>query len=968
MAGLGFPLLCVLVSGFAGLVYQVTWQKYLSIYLGSHAQATALVLCVFFTSLCLGYQLIGKWAHLFRHKFLLYGLLEWLIGVWCLLSPRFFNLLENVFPIYAHNSLLDWAGQLGFSFLFLGPPTFLMGGTIPVLTQALSSHFNMSHKIHSWVYAINTVGAFAGTLAGGFYFLPTWGLELTLVLTSGLNILVGFACYFLFKRHPKLYEGLEPEPVQGEGAALPPPSEDQGLRLPLLSLAFLSGFYVFGFEVIIIRMAGLSIGSTAYTYSIVVASFVAAIALGSFAVAAMPARPKVSLIVFLQSLMFLGGVSIYTMIPHWPEWVQRIRFLVQPAHINFYPYWLIVFGALFLVLVVPVGLWGMNLPLLFHFLKNSKTHLARTVGHIYALNSLGCAAGALVGGYWMFSLLTQYQTDPQQAVVDSVFKLNLVCMVLAMPLVVQLYAGYSRRARLLHAWPVLALCLVWALPEWDPNHFTPGKFLRAYAPVKGISIKELNAQVQKNEKLLFYHSGPNTATSVTEDTNGARSIYVNGKPDSSTNGDHNTRALAPLLTLSVAPNTKEVFIAGLGAGLSVAVAHQFKSVEHITVGEIAQGVVKALPYFDKWNYDLTKEKNKKYSIHVQDAYKLLLGRENSFDAVIIEPSNPWVTGVEKLYSKEFYQAVRKALKDDGVFAQWFPTFSMSEHVLRTIFNNFVQEFPYVSVWFAGGSSALTILAHKKDLGLSVERLEERFNEAPEVFKKYSLPDAKAILRNQFVPNMSLKAMLVNFLDLHTLRRPVLSYEAGKDWFAGHSTPIDFVLQKHAKIPVDSQNPQDQYYYERLGLHKDKDFLEKSVRHYFGIRQQGLSTAARLRVYLALYDPKSPLVGARENDLKAYTYVSQLADEAPTFDKDMDFVQNLNYMVHVHKRLVHWRLPASLDRVKSIFGDLTSKCQSAYEDKEKQGKCLKLVEVLEKFSTHERDLAGERLGHTSASTR
>ena len=92
----------VFLSGFTGLVYQVTWQRYLAYHLGSNALATTLVLTVFFLFLSLGYFAIGRWSHLFvRNKLFLYGILEGLIGAYCLLSPVLFRLLAESFSFHS---------------------------------------------------------------------------------------------------------------------------------------------------------------------------------------------------------------------------------------------------------------------------------------------------------------------------------------------------------------------------------------------------------------------------------------------------------------------------------------------------------------------------------------------------------------------------------------------------------------------------------------------------------------------------------------------------------------------------------------------------------------------------------------------------------------------------------------------------------------------------------------------------
>jgi spermidine synthase len=172
------PLVLALtvVTGFTGLAYEVTWQKYLSILLGAYSEATAAVLGLFLGGLSLGYWLFGaltrslvargresgRPAPLLR----VYGAVEAGIGAPCLLFPRYFALVRG-----ASVSLPTGAGPLAFAVdvalaaLSIVPPATLMGGTIPILTQALARSLADATRVHALVYASNTAGAFAGTLA-----------------------------------------------------------------------------------------------------------------------------------------------------------------------------------------------------------------------------------------------------------------------------------------------------------------------------------------------------------------------------------------------------------------------------------------------------------------------------------------------------------------------------------------------------------------------------------------------------------------------------------------------------------------------------------------------------------------------------------------------------------------------------------------------------------------------------------
>ena len=52
----GAAIFLTVLTGFTGLVYEVTWQKYLATLLGSHSEATAAVLGIFLGGLAVGYR------------------------------------------------------------------------------------------------------------------------------------------------------------------------------------------------------------------------------------------------------------------------------------------------------------------------------------------------------------------------------------------------------------------------------------------------------------------------------------------------------------------------------------------------------------------------------------------------------------------------------------------------------------------------------------------------------------------------------------------------------------------------------------------------------------------------------------------------------------------------------------------------------------------------------------------------
>ncbi len=782
-----FILFIVFLSGLTGLIYQVTWQKYLSIYLGSHSLSASLTLSCFFLFLALGYQIIGKSGHkLGKNKIRTYAYLEGFIGVFAIMSPAIFDFFYQIWPSYPSISIGHFLSSAFFALILIGLPTFLMGGTIPLLTQGLSKELEASHRVHAWVYGVNTLGAFIGTMLGGFFLLEFLGLSQSLNLTGMLNCIICLVLIVFCKYSKRDFQGFAP----GEG------KKNKGYNYILLSLAFLSGAISFGLENLIIRMAGISIGSSNYTYTVIVGAFVCSIALGS--ILAAKVKNKVGLWWLLVSQLFiLTSVSFFTfIIPSWPRIFMRVRFLFANSEINFVPYWVSVFFVFFIIVLIPVVFLGMTLPLLFQQLKSKNEHLNRTAGIMYAINSIGAAVGSIFLGYIAF-----FWMDAQE-----VLKLIGSLTVLSCILVINLFERKNKK--FVFVLPILLFVILFFLPKWKDYSFVPNRFFSSSVTPKTrqdyqMIVDKFEIESPRDTKILYSDFGVNTYTVVTEDLKGDRTVFVNGKPDAATNGDQFTRALTALIPLTLAKNNQDIFIVGLGSGLSAGIAASFPGNKSVKVTEIASGVIKALPYFDKWNFDL-KSNRKKITILNDDAYKVLINEDKKYDLIFSEPSNTWVTGVEKIYTLEFLKQASSKLKEDGIYSQWFPLFSMTEQGFLSVLYNFKKSFKYVSLWSALGSASV-IIASNSPIDVTPENLMMKSQGAEEIYKTVGIKDGLSLLYHQLLPDAAVTDLANGSHLIHSLYHPTLAYQSGRAFFlSGFINPEElankyFVYSKNEKL-------------------------------------------------------------------------------------------------------------------------------------------------------------------------
>src|SRR5215831_12993710 len=261
------------LTGFSGLVYEVAWQKYLATLLGSHSEATAAVLALFLGGLSLGYSLFGRItlravARAAERRsaprlLLLYGCVEAGIGAHALLFPLLFRAVSALsFAIPHRAGGIGFALDVALSAVLILPPTILMGGTIPVLTQALARSLSDATRTHAFVYAFNTAGAFLGALAAALVLIPWLGLEKVVLAMGAVNLAAGgtFAALGLRRRDAPELAASAPGPA--------PPIGDYA------AVAMLIGFAAITLETVLIRVGGLAVGASNFTFAMVVASFV----------------------------------------------------------------------------------------------------------------------------------------------------------------------------------------------------------------------------------------------------------------------------------------------------------------------------------------------------------------------------------------------------------------------------------------------------------------------------------------------------------------------------------------------------------------------------------------------------------------------------------------------------------------------------------------------------------------------
>lgn len=699
-----------LLTGVSGLIYQVVWQKYLTFVVGSESRSVALVVAVFLAGLAGGYRFWGKYTQHVRERAALlrmYGAIEIAIGVYAALFPLWLSVLRSI----SHHTPGWVLTDLLITIAAVGLPTFCMGSTIPLLVSVVPETAEEVHHAHARIYGINTLGACVGSFGASFLLIPTIGLPGSLWLGCALNLVVGGL--FLTNR----LDGslADKAPIETIANRFSPGT--------LYLYTLVTGAVTLSLEVLVVRVMNLTVGPGPHNFAIVVGVFILGLAIGSLSVGR---RMSVGMLYGALCVVIAYLIVVYFSIPFWPYWLSNARALLTEVPAAYWLYTAITTGFLTLILLPFLVPLGFMLPLVYALLPKNTEDYGRKCGWLYFWNTVGTALGAVVLSHLLLEVLD----------LDGVFRVVLALLgLLGLRLCMQ-----ERRV----APAIVAVAGVACLfaPAWNRDSHYEGLF-------RGRSVNSFNFQGWFRtprlapEDVRFFDDGPDATVAVMhyerapdDDPSGRFAAHgtfegyglaINGKGDGDTVGDYSTITLAAMIPYLHAParGDLEAAVIGLGTGITAAVLAGAEDVAHVTTAEISSTLVEALPEFRSENHDLTNEP--KADIVPMDGYKYFARVDRPLDIVVSASSPPWVVGVENLFTPEFYRLAAGAMRDDGVFLQWFPLYSMSGDLLRTIIGNVHGEFPHLRL-FAISENEFGLLGSREPLPArpSSDRFAEPF--------------------------------------------------------------------------------------------------------------------------------------------------------------------------------------------------------------------------------------------------
>jgi spermidine synthase len=699
-----------ILSGAAGLMYEIVWARQLVLVFGNTTQAVSAILTGFFGGMAIGAVVGGRLGDRSKSPLRLYGLIELALVVIVIATPLTFRLIgevyRGIYPALEASPQLLALVRLGLSLLALGPATVLMGATLPILTRHLTRDAHLSQAFGR-LYAANTIGAILGTLAAGLVLIELLGLTGALLVGAACSGIAGIAAVLLARQHRE-------HAASPEGAAPAParraPVSDRA-RLALL-IAFISGMTSLGYQVTWTRLLASGTGNTTYVFTMILGVFLIGIALGAVIFNLLRGRIgnpirflagaqlTVAALAFSSLLWLLDNPN--TFVPSRP--LDTIAALL---------------GAVAVVVLPVTIVLGIAFPAASALLPDGAERAGTSSGALLAVNTTGAIVGSLVLPFVLVPLLGSPVVVALLALVNAVVGIALAL------------TASPRGALTAAAGAILALAIV------------------TVSLLPGALAQPNERWIQSKQGRLFASAEDEIASVQAGQVRSTPQLWVAGTSMTLLTID---AKLMPVLPLMANPDAKDALIVAFGMGSSYRSA--LIAGLRVEAVELVPSVVDMFGYY--YQDASAYEAHPNGRIVVADGRNHLELSGKRYDIIVTDPPPPIESsGASVISSKEYYEAGRDHLNPGGIMMQWTPHGTDRgefERHLRT----FAAVFPEVLVMRGPGGYGNYFLGSETPIELTdagIRQVLQRPGVLEDISSAYDSPQSTLGGWAAFIPSL-----------------------------------------------------------------------------------------------------------------------------------------------------------------------------------------------------------------------
>jgi spermidine synthase len=678
-----------LLSGAAGLIYEVVWARQLVLVFGNTTQAISAILTGYFGGLAIGSVVGGRIADRVRSPLRMYGILELGLVVVVLITPLLFRSLHEVYRA-GYGSLETMPTTLALiryalALAALAPATILMGATLPSLSRYLAREPKELGGNFGRLYAINTLGAVVGTIVAGLVLIELLGLSMTLLVGAIGSATAGLAAIALDLRSARQSGGpnaaRESEIATASAgtdlASQPIGSEvtiTRAVRRLALTVAFVSGLTSLGYQVLWTRLLASGSGNATYVFTLILATFLVGLSIGAVFVTRRLTRTRnlVAWLGFAQlatAIIVLAGLPILTgRVPAGPLF-QRVLLIVLP-------------GTLAL---------GVTLPMASNLIGLGAHRVGRDAGLLLGANTIGAIAGTFLIPFAAIPWIGSIRALVLLALINAGLGLMLVLFARDAP------PKHLSARTLTTAGALVTAVATVALLVPSPFVTDPGEVRMDRAGAVYASMEDEIAAVQAGK------------------IRGWERLYVGGIGMTALTVD---AKLMPLIPEMVRPSASRMLVIAFGMGSSYRTA--LRSGLDVDGVELVPSVPKMLNYFQPDAAAVLA--NPHGRLIIADGRNYVELSDRTYDIVMVDPPPPiHSSGTSVLYSREFYAASAARLAPDGVMMEWMPT-GQSIDEFKAHVRTFASVFPNVLLVFGPATGGMYITGSRGSVTLDPQAI------------------------------------------------------------------------------------------------------------------------------------------------------------------------------------------------------------------------------------------------------
>lgn len=670
-------LILFFLSGFAGLCYEICWIRSSSQIFGSTTFAVSSVVALFFTGMALGAHYFGKHSRHIQEPLKLYALLEIGIGVFVVASLYLLSIFETpyqwLYSSYFQNEIAISAIRLLLISIVIIPPTFLMGGTLPLFTQFYEASGRAKPDSLAFLYSLNTLGAAAGCLVCGFIFIPLLGISKTLLLIGLMAQAAGLFLLYALKKgvYQPVHSGSTVVDQESNQNVHFTDTADRGL---LYVIIFGTGFGALSYEILWTRFLSLITHNTVYTYTISLLTALLGIAIGSYIAQFRKQSDNhvvsLGLIQILSALFVLVSLLMPTFIWDWAATSE------SPA---------IILLICIVLMLIPSLLSGVSFPLLFECIRHSDITTGSRIGRALSTNTIGCVTGSMVTGFVLLPWIGMHIT---------LVVLTGVSLLLGVFVIVFL----NRQM----VWSVKAGIVMVSLTAWICLVFYP-------------DVRLPQDYLAKGKNLVDFVEGKNSFISVVN-KNGDIEMEMDRMWQGQKSKGH--QIMAAHLPMLLQPEAKDILVVGIGAGQAPG-RFLYYNINSLDCIDLESKIPKVLRehFSAEWLND------PRTRVIVEDGNNYLRNIDRKYDLISVEVGQIFRPQVSSFYNVEFYRNAKKKLAKDGIISQFLPVGFFTEEQLNSVIKTFITVFPKSTLWYNRYSELILIGSVDSDLAIRLRGVE-----------------------------------------------------------------------------------------------------------------------------------------------------------------------------------------------------------------------------------------------------